>query len=192
MQKPQLFKRALGENAYSTLPTAIQAFHENADKKWHGSAKITGDNNVILRILRKLNGLPAINPKVPVTISVHYQQDQEIWQRQFGDAHFTSTMGINAAKGLLYEKVGLLRFYFRPHIRPLSKDNPQLTSHWDFQYVTILGIKIPRAISPTFIARESVSTNHIYQFKAHVRLPLLGVLVDYEGELYPPNSGDIA
>lgn len=190
MQKPQLFKQVLGEKAYATLPEAISFFHENAEQEWQGSAQITGDNNFILRILRKLNGLPAMNPQMPVKISVRYQNNREIWQRQFGNSHFTSTMGINSSKQLLYEKVGLLRFYFRPNIRPFPEDSTRLASHWDFKYATILGIKIPRFLSPIFVGRESISPQNVYQFKAHVRLPLLGVLVDYEGELYPPDKAN--
>ncbi len=187
MRKPELFRKFLGHEKYATLPKEIRYFHENSEQQWQGTAQVTGDHNMILKLLRKLNGLPAINHQVPVSIKVHYHNHQEIWQRQFGNSCFTSTMGFDAAKQSLYEKVGLLRFYFRPQVRPYPKNHSQQALHWEFQYATLLGIKIPHFLAPEFLARESVSSNNNYQFKAYVRLPILGVLVNYEGELYPPS-----
>lgn len=186
-QKPQLFRHFLGDD-FAKLPLAIRQFHENSDQVWQGTANITGDSNIILKLLRKLNGLPAMNPEVPVTISVRYDKNREIWQRQFGESHFTSIMGFDEKKQLLFEKVGMLRFYFKLALREdeCATTNPKIISYWDFQYLTVLGCKISRFLSPVFIGKESVSMQNTYQFKAHVRLPFLGVLVDYAGELLPP------
>ena len=188
-QKPQLFRHFLGDD-YVKLPLTIRQFHEHSDQVWQGTANITGDSNIILKLLRKLNGLPAMNPEVPVTISVRYDKNREIWQRQFGESHFTSIMGFDEKKQLLFEKVGMLRFYFKLELREDEsiKTKPKTISYWDFQYLTVLGCKIPRFLSPVFIGKESVSMQNTYQFKAHVRLPFLGVLVDYEGELLPPKT----
>ncbi|MHC5226356.1 DUF4166 domain-containing protein [Ignatzschineria sp. LJL83] len=200
-QKPQLFRHFLGDD-YKKLPLEIRQFHEHSDQVWQGTAKITGDSNIILKLLRKLNGLPAMNPEVPVTISVRYHNNTEIWQRQFGANHFTSIMGFDEKKQLLFEKVGMLRFYFKLELREDEDEdasananansdaqtNSKIFSYWDFQYLTVLGCKIPRFLSPIFIGKESVSLQNTYQFKAHVRLPFLGVLVDYEGKLLPPSS----
>lgn len=188
-QKPQLFRHFLGDD-YAKLPLEIRQFHEHSDQVWQGTAKITGHSNIILKLLRKLNGLPARNPEVPVTISVRYDKNREIWQRQFGESHFTSIMGFDEKKQLLFEKVGMLRFYFKLELRQGESvtTNPKTISYWDFQYLTVLGCKIPRFLSPVFIGKESVSIQNTYQFKAHVRLPFFGVLVDYEGELLPPKT----
>ncbi|UNM96961.1 DUF4166 domain-containing protein [Ignatzschineria rhizosphaerae] len=183
MAKPQLFRHFLGEESYALLPKAIQFFHENSDQKWQGYAVVKGGQNILLKLLRKLSGLPKISNHVPTTISVDHHNGQEIWQRQFGASKFTSIMGFSKAQNLLYEKVGPIRFYFQPTVRAYPESDSTMAIHWDFQYVTFLGCKIPRFLSPVFIGRESVSTNGIYQFKAYVRLPILGVLVDYEGQL---------
>lgn len=175
----QMLYLLLGKDQYQHLPQIIREFHQSPNSIWQGTARVGGNNSLFLNIIRTMNSLPKITPQTPINVSVHYRGNEEVWVRQFGQNTFTSYLGCDLNKKLMYERIGPLRFYFKLRVEANAL-------HWDFDSFSFLHCPLPKFLAPEADARESISEKGKYRFMAYVHLPILGTLVDYDGELKKP------
>lgn len=180
VKKNNIVRTLLGDN-YANLPETVRTFHEHPELEWSGEAEVKGSNHFFFKIIRYFLGLPPPLGKMPVKVNVKITQSESVWTRSFGKFRFQSALGCSLKTGLMYERIGPLRFYFKLR---LSDE----TLHWDINHITLFHIPLPRFFNPSMIAEESASLDGYY-FKAYIKLPLFGVLLDYEGNL---NSQAIA
>lgn len=172
-----IFKQLLGAE-YQQLPPIIQEFHDSPHIIWQGKATASGATNLLAKLMRKLMGFPEPANGLTVTVNVSFTgKGEERWTRNFGDKAFSSVLALDPNNSKqMYEKFGLVKQYFT-----LEFTNNWLC--WRLKYCTCLGIKLPRCLQPKVIANEGVSTEGNYQFIAQVTLPVIGVLIDYQGHL---------
>lgn len=170
-----LYRKALGET-FDRLPTALWHFHANPeDAAAAGVLRITRGSGWLRNTLATLMRLPPQGEQVPVSLQVHLIGEQEQWTRDFGSLRLITRQWF--WRGLLLEAAGPLRFGFR-----LTADATGM--RFEFARCWFLGAPLPLALSPQVHA-EARDQETGWWISVRVEVPVLGVLVQYEGEVRP-------
>jgi hypothetical protein len=101
-----------------------------------------------------------------------------IWDRCFGTGSFISRIEASGI-GFLVETFGPFTLRFR-----LTPDGDAVS--WTLQRAEVFGLAIPSFLAPRISAREWLAADKAYAMSVVVALPLLGLVLRYEGELYLP------
>jgi len=165
------YRRLLGP-AFDTMPASLRQFHD-AETQWDGRAtfKITRGKGWLWRLIGWMRRLPPAGEEVPVRLRVVAEGDGERWIRDFGKHRLESVQ--RAWKGLLVESMGGITLGFRLIVEGNSL-RLQPARVW------VLGLPWPRWLAPQGTAIE-VGQEKGCAVLVRVELPLLGMLVQYEG-----------
>ncbi|MFM7689283.1 MAG: DUF4166 domain-containing protein, partial [Alphaproteobacteria bacterium] len=74
-----------------------------------------------------------------------------------------------------------LRFWLAPDGEAIS---------WGLQRAAVFGLVLPSFLAPHIAAREWFAADKAYAMSVVVSLPLLGLVLRYEGELYLPQFSE--
>lgn len=164
--------RALG----AALPAGLRRFHADAERRTvSGQARVT-TGGVFARILLRLFGLHLRDGEQPLDVTFIPDGSGTIWDRCFGTGHFISRIEAGGS-GFLIETFGpvTLRFWLTPEGEAIS---------WGLQRAAVFGLVLPSFLAPRIAAREWLAADKAYAMSVLVALPLLGLILRYEGELY--------
>jgi hypothetical protein len=162
----------------AALPAGLQRFHAAAEKRTvSGQARVT-TGGVFARVLLRLLGLHLRDGKQPLDVTCLPDGSGTIWDRRFGTGRFISRIE-GSGVGFLVETFGPFTLRFR-----LTPDGDAIS--WMLQRAALFGLAIPSFLAPRIAARESLATDKAYAMSVEVTLPLLGLVLRYEGELYLP------
>lgn len=185
---PALFETVLGAQAFAMLPPAIRAFHANdAEPVWQGRAEVTRGNGAVIALLCRLFGLPAAGAELPVTVSVtrgdSFDEDCEVWTRNFAGRRFQSRLSL--------DRSGELREAFGPFSFTLAAEGDSESLSLPIASWRVFGLPLPRVLMPSAEARETVDDIGRFRFDVKLTLPFFGLLAHYRGWLNPrrPNDG---
>jgi hypothetical protein len=177
MANLNLFQLML-RNTYDLLPAVVRQVHEVRLGHFEGEATITGANTGLARLVRRLGGLPPPNGKTNLVCKIIRSEFRERWLRKFGAIEQASTLTRLGKQNLLCENFGLLSFYFT-----LAVQEQRL--YWHCVGWSMAGIPLPDGLSPDVDAWEGCDEHGRYQFHVHIRMPLVGHLLGYEGWFVP-------
>lgn len=171
-----LFPSLLGHAAWHGLPESVQRMHGATLRlAARGEADVEGDHNLIVRLLRRLLGLPS--PGLHQTLEFFIERDgrSETWTRRFAQDEMRSVLTRSADSTHLIERLGpvTLRFALRQDASGID---------WHVCRVSAFGLPLPRAWTGDVRSRSSMH-NGRYAFAIDTRLPLVGRLVAYRGWL---------
>ena len=170
--------RALG----AALPAGLKRFHTEAQRRpVSGQARVT-TGGVFARVLLRLLGLHLRDGKQPLDVTFIPDGNGTIWDRRFGTGHFISRIEASGI-GFLVETFGPFTLRFR-----LTPDGDAVS--WTLQRAAVFGLAIPSFLAPRIAAREWLAADKAYAMSVAVVLPLLGLVIQYEGELYPPQFNE--
>jgi hypothetical protein len=168
-----IFHRVLGE-AYLSLPPELRKIHDGgARRTWAGRCDIERGKNLLVRLMATIASLPPTSRDVQVTVKITADTNSEIWTRNFGGHIMRSKLKLR--KGLLSERLGPVSLCF-------ELCNEQGSIEWHLRSVHYLGLPLPTRFFAGTCARETWA-NERYNFYVHVSLPILGLLVSYQGWL---------
>jgi hypothetical protein len=125
-----------------------------------------------------LLGLHLRDGKQPLDVTFIPDGNGTIWDRRFGTGHFISRIEAGGI-GFFVETFGPFTLRFR-----LTPDGDAVS--WTLQRAAVFGLGIPSFLAPRIAAREWLVADNAYAMSVAVVLPLLGLMLRYEGELYPP------
>jgi hypothetical protein len=166
--------RALG----AALPAGLQRFHADAERRTvSGQARVT-TGGVFARVMLRLHGLRLRDGKQPLDVTFMPDGSGKIWDRRFGTGRFISRIEASGI-GFLVETFGPFTLRFR-----LTPDGDAVS--WTLQRAAVFGLAIPSFLAPRIAAREWLAADKAYTMSVAVALPLLGLVLRYEGELYLP------
>jgi hypothetical protein len=174
-----LYRRLLGE-AWISLPEPLQRMHDFHSKQVaEGSAKVERGSGLCARLVAWLFGFPKTGENVPLRVSFEPRKGEETWQRDFADTSFVSLQRVGTGRlaGLLDESFGPFAFGLA-----LVVDEQTLrlvARRWSF-----LGIPLPTMLIPRGDAYEFARDGR-FNFHVDIRLPLVGLIVRYQGWLVP-------
>jgi hypothetical protein len=127
-------------------------------------------------LVRWFAGLPRPGRDVPVTVAFRPDgRGGEQWERLFASRRYASTMeaGTGGAEGLLVERFGLFRLYFR-----LTPGEEGLV--WSLIRWRLLGVALPRWTAPSIECVES-GDGARFVFDIDVSFPIIGHVTHYRG-----------
>ena len=170
--------RALG----AALPAGLRRFHADAERRTvSGQARVT-TGGVFARVMLRLLGLHIRDGTQPLDVTFMPDGSGTIWDRRFGTGRFISRIEADGI-GFLIETFGpvTLRFWLTPDGDAIS---------WTLQRAAVFGFSIPSFLEPRIAAREWLAADNAYAMSVVVALPLLGLILRYEGELYLPQFSE--
>jgi hypothetical protein len=156
---------------FDRLPEIVRQAHIGRTRL-KGQARVQ-HGGAVATLLANVMGLPKATSSVTMTVEGDHRQDCMIWDRRFGDRRFRSCF-MRDGDGLV-ESMGP----FRLHLRLKIADRKL---HYLLDRVSIFGVPWPRLLAPSLEAWEGEAAGR-YDFAVEVRLPLIGRLVRYEGQL---------
>jgi hypothetical protein len=173
-----LFQRVLGDASFAALAAPVRALHAGADRqRWRGQGQVVRGRHPLALLMAWATRLPPTGA-VPVEVRFDRRQGREHWHRQFGRHLMASTLWQQG--DLLSERLGLVTFGFG-----LVRQGAMLD--WNVARIRALGLPLPARWFAGVHARESADGTR-YTFHVDVVLPVIGLLVRYDGWLSPVTS----
>jgi hypothetical protein len=175
---PRLYPQLLGAQ-YVLLAPVLREVHEHVTQLL-GTVSVTRGKSPLARALASLAGMPRACVDAPCRVD--FTEDAstppgaERWVRDMAGSRFSSRL-IPTGPNQLDESFGWYRFRFRIEINAG-------TVQFALQDMRVLGVPVPRALLPRIVTRES-GVDGAYMFAVQAHLPVLGLLVAYEGLLRP-------
>jgi hypothetical protein len=174
--QPTIFQQVLGAR-FSTLPDKPAALHSLRGRAtFTGRADIRRGTNPLARVCAAIAGLPPDMRDAPTRVEFTADHHHEIWQRDFGGSKMSSTL--TCRDGLLCERLGPMQFRFELQLRDGE-------IWWIVRGVRLLGLlPLPVGLFCGVRCREREAQGR-YEFMVEAALPLLGLVIRYEGWLEP-------
>jgi hypothetical protein len=176
-----LFQQALGA-AFFNLPEAVRRLHAvRGTARYAGVATVERGRNLLARLCARMAGLPTSMHDAPITVAFVADAKRETWRRTFGGRRMQTRLAFKG--GLLRERLGPLHFRYRLH--PGSD-----ALWWQVAGVRALGlVPLPVGWFEGVRCREREQDGR-YEFLVEARLPLVGLVIRYEGWLLPVDDAD--
>jgi hypothetical protein len=175
LQRPSLYRRAIGP-AFDRLPAVLCQFHDlPCGGCAEGTFRVTRGPGMVRDALATIMKLPRAGEKVAVTLRVTVSEEGERWVRHFDSQVLTTRQWIDG--DLLYEAAGPLQFGFRMSV----EDGRML---FDMQRCRVFGAPVPFRLAPR-VSAVVEGRDTVWHACVEVSVPLLGLLVRYEGEMSP-------
>ena len=125
-----------------------------------------------------MGGFPAARPDAPIRLDMKIREDETRWTRRFGHHETASRLHYDGTRAEIVERFGMIRVGMRP-----TAQNGQL--HLEITRMSVLGLPVPRWFLPKSETRESADAQGRLQFDVSARLPVIGLLIRYQGWLVP-------
>jgi uncharacterized protein DUF4166 len=167
--------------AWDALPASVRRAHLGAEGlEAAGVLRVERGSGRAARVLARLCRLPEAGESVPVRLSVRREGPGERWVRSFGARRLVSSQHA-CADGLLAERFGPLELRFRlaPTARGLRYEQGGTAL-----CAGPLHLPLPRWMAPRVTATEEAAPpGDRTRLRVTVSLPVVGLLLAYEGEL---------
>jgi hypothetical protein len=174
MASESLFSQVLGET-FGEMPAAIRQIHNGRDQLLVGRCTVERGTGLWSRIFAYVASLPAAGDDQSISVNIACSSVGERWVRMFSGKKMISTL--TCKRGLLVENLGPMKFAFRLDYNAITQE-----IHWLLRGVKLVGIPLPLHWFSSVAARESCVSGR-YQFDVSASLPLIGLLVHYQGWL---------
>lgn len=177
---PTLFQQALGAAFFWTAPCVRRLHSVHGQARYRGISRIECGANPLARLCARAAGLPSAGDAVPTTVTFDASQRGETWRRDFGGKQMISQLAYR--DGLLRERLGPMQFRFWLHA---GEDG---ALWWQVVGARLFGVlPLPKGLFDGVRCREREREGR-YEFLVEAALPLLGLIVRYEGWLEPEDA----
>jgi hypothetical protein len=174
---PGLYQRLLGAS-WDQLDETVRRFHgEGTLVRAAGTFQVRHGSRRLVRWLAWLLRLPAAAEAVEVHLVVNPVQQGEEWRRTFAGRPLVS-MQTEGRGGLMAERMGLTETRFRLEV---VEGALLYQSRGAALRLGPLCLPLPGWLSPRVTASEKAGAGGQVHVCVEVRLPLLGLLVSYQG-----------
>ena len=159
---------------FDRLGPLLQIAHgPDASVHARGQVAVTHGQGRLVRILNRLNGVPAAGPNVPLKLEIQRTSTDEVWIRDFGNQRLTTRQW--AQNGLFVEAAGPVRLEMRLRL----EDDYLLFEPVNARF---LGIKMPARVGVSVFAKVREMGNG-WEVFVETRSAILGLLFRYEGHI---------
>lgn len=175
--RSSLHARLLGA-AFDELPLTVRALHDGSARgEFRGLAKVERGASPLAGLVAWLIGFPKAGPAIPVNVIIEASDNREIWWRDFAGRRFRSEMSLdNGPNGkLMVERFGPAQVGLAVAV---NKKQLRMTP----RHVRVFGVRLPAALTPNGETYEC-EVDGLFFFHVEVILPIVGLLVRYQGRL---------
>jgi hypothetical protein len=174
-----LYQRVLGP-AWERLAPPIRALHTvTSAAAFSGRCRVVRGRGPLAWLAATAIGFPPTGPDQPISVWLSREGDGERWVRTSGRHSFTSRQ---------YPGRGRSRWLVRERFGVVSVDMALVVEGEGLRYVVrrwaLFGVPLPLALGPRSRALETVEEGQ-FRFDVEIRLPLVGLVVHYQGRLAP-------
>lgn len=172
-----LYRRIL-QDQWDSLPITVRDLHDlQNSKSVKGIATVERGKGLLVAAIAALFKFPQSGTNVPVEVNFKQKDGQEVWERVFAGKSFQSTQfeGQGRYEYLVCEKFGPITFGLAVVID--DKKLHLIVRGWDF-----LGLSLPLFLAPKGYAYETEEADK-FHFHVEIALPVVGVIVRYQGWL---------
>ncbi len=175
---------ALLDGAWSNLAPAIQRAHpRELPIERSGRFDISHGRGFLAWFLARWSKIPPAGRALPTRLRVERKGSFEVWRRTFGSFPHVSTQQVSRA-GTLVERFGGIEFCFKVQSRDSGIQFRQLRAAI---CVGRCKLPLPAWLGPRVDAQEMPGDlEYQTRVRVTVRLPLVGLLIDYQGEIDQP------
>lgn len=176
---PTLFQQILGSAYYGLAPCVRQLHGVRGTARYAGRASIERGRNPLAHLCARIAGLPPAMRDAATTVEFATAAEGEAWRRDFDGRHMTSRLAHR--DGLLQERLGPVQFRYILHARDGAL-------WWQVARVRLLGLlPLPVVLFDGIRCREREHDGR-YEFLVEAAMPLLGLVIRYEGWLAPVDN----
>lgn len=174
-QEPaSLYARAMP--AFKNLDPSVRGMHDQPlPAITRGRAKVTRGTSLIAPLVAGIFGFPAASEDTEVSVRFEKIGEKERWTRDFGGKTFSSILSQHPDG--ICEAFGPFTFAF--DLRERDGELAMMPAGW-----SLLGIPMPHWLMPSGIAVEVEKNGH-FTFDVPIILPIVGLIVHYQGWLEP-------
>lgn len=173
-----LYRQALGAD-FDRLPEVLRQFHcVPAGGSAGGMFRVTRGAGPIRDLVASSMRLPPASAAVPVRLQVAAAAGRERWTRDFGAHRLVTEQWMRGE--LLIEAAGPIRFGFR-----LSASDGRMLFRMERCWLG--AVPIPMFAAPR-VSAWVIGEDCAWQIMVQVDVPVLGMIVRYEGELTTDNQ----
>jgi len=173
-----LYRRVMG-GEFDRLRPAVRTLHDVLrDGGASGRATVIRGRHPVARLIAATFGFPPAGEQA-LHVSFSERDGEEIWTRDFAGRRFRSRM--TQRRQQLVERFGPLRFRFA--LLREGGDLSMVMRGW-----SCFGVTLPSALAPRAAARETEDAQGRFSFDVAITLPLIGLIVHYQGWLAPSNG----
>lgn len=173
-----LYRSLLGDS-WSSLADAVRRLHDSAAPVHAaGAFRVRHGRNLFARFIATVALLPAPSERAEVQLRISPLRTGEEWRRTFAGQPLVTVQ--SARNGGLVERRGCIELFFRLEAvrgaliyRTTGAALALGASH----------VPLPGWLSPQVCAVERAGMGHGIDVYVEVRLPLIGLLIAYEGTL---------
>ena len=172
-----LFQSCLGP-AFDELPDQIRDLHHVVGRKnWSGEASVARGTGLLARLIAWVFLFPKANEHVPVRVTMDRTDTSEVWVRRFGAQDFHSELTPDPhVTGRMWERFGIFTFAI-----DFDADSEGLA--YPVAKGRFLGVPLPRFLLPRSDTKEAVNSDGRATFSVRLSMPVVGLIVHYEGWL---------
>ena len=180
-----LYEILLGEVWASAAPVVQRAHPRELPIERIGHFDITHGRGFLPRLLARRSKLPAAGRAVPTQLRVERKGRCEIWSRTFSSFPLQSTQHVPCA-GTLVECFGRIEFRFKVQA---SDGGIYFRQARVALCIGRCKLPLPASLGPRVDAQEmSGETENQTRVRVTVRLPIVGLLIDYHGQIGQPET----
>ena len=169
-----VYQRVLGAK-FAELHPVLRRFHSSPRGSGQGRFRVTHFPGRLKKFLVKLMRMPAAGEDLPVSLEVSPSGTGELWMRAFPGWRFASIH--TARRGLLFERDGPATFVFALDV----VDGSMTFTTKEFH---VLGFPLPAWMAPS-VSAVAVPSEAGWAVTVRMRLPFVGDLLEYHGEVVP-------
>lgn len=174
-----IYKQVLSSR-FDTLPPLVKALHGiDGPRRWVGHADVVRGRSWAARAICKVLSFPVNATRIPVQVDFSPQGGKETWKRTFGRQTFVSVQ--SPGKG---RNVHLMMERFGPITVALALVIEEDRLHFVPRRWQLLGVPMPPSMLPGGRSFET-ERNGQFVFDIEIKVPLIGPIVAYSGELHP-------
>lgn len=176
-QPDPLYRRVMG-GEFDRLRPAVRTLHDVLrDGGASGHATVTRGRHPVARLIAAAIGFPPAGEHA-LHVSFSERNGEETWTRDFAGRRFRSRMAQRGQE--LVERFGPLRFRFA-----LIREGGGL--RMVMRGWSCFRMALPLGLAPRSDARETEDGQGRFSFDVPIALPLVGLIVHYQGWLTPPH-----
>ena len=172
-----LYPQILGEAAWNELAGSIRSAHRVGDEK-HGRFRVTHGRSRLARQSIRWSKLPRATDDAHVVLKIHAEEDRERWERHFDGDSFTTLQ--SASGGRLVERFDCWELHFALSVLDRALVYEQCGARL---CLGPMRLPVPLIFAPRVRASEKGDGPARVTIHVTVTLPLVGLLIAYEGYL---------
>jgi hypothetical protein len=174
---PPLYRQLLGA-AWSQLDEAVRRAHSDGGLVYRvGQFQFRTGISTLAKILLTIMRFPCAGEGIATKLMIMPIPHGEQWTRTFGNKKFVTTQAVGA-DGVLIERFGMVELQFELEVVRAALKYRQKGAGFRLGPVAFA---IPQRFSPQIEALESADGHDGVQVSVVVRVPLIGLLMSYNG-----------